>query len=1140
VNIFPLPLNKKPGSDHGDTRQGWILESGVMQLDSPNGGVATFAEMRAAGLRYLVVEFKENPPHTQHDFSVFFQGNQVTGVPAGTPFRNANNPPSAADLYNRNATPDGTRATAGSGWFGDYITPSSITAGGRADGAPAKVSDTLYAFDFGVAQGSGHFPAKWNQWAAIDNRFYFHPGYSREALYLGSQIIFETAPLRFEHFLENIERAYFTNMHPGRVPKVDEVQIGATIPSIASPPALTLDTTGHTGLKLHYNGELTGIDAVRLQYSIDGGITWINIHQDFSIITASGARSEILPVETYDQPDLRIRWIPHGVWGSGWNGGSYTVTNVRLTTGLQHGERPRRNSPVLYIGSFNNPPTSMVQRISANAAAPAVALRQGAPANTSTGVLWSSGDATIAKVAGGEVRALRPGVAVIRASSIADRSIYTEFTVTITPGTKIDNISYVITNPYAGVNWDTFGQYKASLHNHTRNSDGAATLAAMAEHLYDLGFNVVAFTDHNRLISGPTAAAFTAGSSSLPVGMMTPARVAAMAAGAGRPGGTGMLFIPGTNEDAFTFDEASPGFGNPGGSHDFNTFWSPIARPGSNHPIYTFLTSLTDVPQANWIDGLPPLIRANHPGRYTGSYWPIQPFSDAEAIANDAAVFMPYVDLFLHEDAIDGNLIGMEIVNKMDAESQADRILWDNILSKTMPDRPVWGFSDDDAHSLNAVGFSYNIMLMDALTLENVHESMSTGSFFAFSRADRQYAIYPAPIQIWDWDGNRNAIQTATGLPVPEVDRITVGKNSITIDAVLNGAPIDDCDCNNVIFVIADCTCLVLSNNTWSTAGTATFIDWYADGVLIHRGKTLDLLDKQLNIYNYVRATIVTPFGVLYTQPFGVEICGCADGCCECDCICECKLCHDNGCVICFEPCIDCGCCLGYDDCTGNCICDECPDCEECKRLCTECACGLSCNANCNDCNDCGICDKLCTPCDYCPAECKFNCVPCEACHAYCDYYCDDPCEAPCARCGGDPALCIPCDCGAGCDYDCTDCPECNLCDKLCNICPKCNACDKFCTDCCEDCKQPTCPACLPSGKSFGDIDGDGKIDSADVTLLRRYIAAEDKAAFEASHNLSFFLANARVTGGQTVTAADVTMLRRWIASPEKFPLGTR
>jgi hypothetical protein len=65
----------------------------------------------------------------------------------------------------------------------------------------------------------------------------------------------------------------------------------------------------------------------------------------------------------------------------------------------------------------------------------------------------------------------------------------------------------------------------------------------------------------------------------------------------------------------------------------------------------------------------------------------------------------------------------------------------------------------------------------------------------------------------------------------------------------------------------------------------------------------------------------------------------------------------------------------------------------------------------------------------------------------------------------------------------------------------------------------------------FGDVDGDGVIDAADITLLRRYIAANDKTIF-LQQNPRFNIANARVFGQTNAypTAADVALLRQYIA----------
>jgi hypothetical protein len=64
----------------------------------------------------------------------------------------------------------------------------------------------------------------------------------------------------------------------------------------------------------------------------------------------------------------------------------------------------------------------------------------------------------------------------------------------------------------------------------------------------------------------------------------------------------------------------------------------------------------------------------------------------------------------------------------------------------------------------------------------------------------------------------------------------------------------------------------------------------------------------------------------------------------------------------------------------------------------------------------------------------------------------------------------------------------------------------------------------------YGDANGDGFINAADVTMLRRYIAASDKDAF-VRDNPNFILVNADVNGDGTIDSADVTLLRRYLAA---------
>jgi hypothetical protein len=72
-----------------------------------------------------------------------------------------------------------------------------------------------------------------------------------------------------------------------------------------------------------------------------------------------------------------------------------------------------------------------------------------------------------------------------------------------------------------------------------------------------------------------------------------------------------------------------------------------------------------------------------------------------------------------------------------------------------------------------------------------------------------------------------------------------------------------------------------------------------------------------------------------------------------------------------------------------------------------------------------------------------------------------------------------------------------------------------------------------------GDVNGDGRVDSTDVFLLRRWIGANPagKTAIE-NANPNFNIAAGKVTpGGGAPDANDVTRIRRWIAAITKFNL---
>ena len=378
--------------------------------------------------------------------------------------------------------------------------------------------------------------------------------------------------------------------------------------------------------------------------------------------------------------------------------------------------------------------------------------------------------------------------------------------------------SVIIDNPYANVDWSAWGQYKAALHTHTSNSDGANTPLETANEHYRLGYHILAFTDHSYTSSTPDKIGSP----------LTLTRIAELEAGVGRLGGDGMIFVPYTNERSGTFAAISP----EDESHHVGTYWSNVSN--SRRPLGTIFRDMA-------AEGAGIAV-INHPGRYTGaSRYKTTSLTTARSISNNPNTFRPYVNLFRDNP----NAVGLEIINQFDWESQGDRHLWDNILTELMPTgRSVWGFSNDDSHSNRAIGYSYNVMVMPELSLSEFRNSMKTGAFFAFSRVDRQYGIFASGVSESRVGGNNlpnNAeADSVRNLSAPAINRITVNGSVISIT---------------------------------TNSRTNNVVRWFTDGgVELPSDTVLDVAAHSNRIRSYVRATVSrSSRGVLYTQPFGIQ-----------------------------------------------------------------------------------------------------------------------------------------------------------------------------------------------------------------------------------------------------------------------------
>lgn len=348
---------------------------------------------------------------------------------------------------------------------------------------------------------------------------------------------------------------------------------------------------------------------------------------------------------------------------------------------------------------------------------------------------------------------------------------------------------FSIDNPYEKVNWKEYGQFKGDLHTHTSRSDGHLSPQVVVDRYYDLGFSILAITDHD-LVTFPWQkfSAFTASERTFNMREKE------------------MYYLP--DEKIFIYENRDPDSlgmiaiqGNEVSHH--HHMGSYFCDHEDRDNLLNEAGTLEAIAKKNGLAVL------NHPGDYNGSR-PSRPFYPIEW----------YIDLLQRHE----NLIGMEAYNTGLAY-QPDHInKWDSTLTRLMPNRPVWGFSNEDYHGdfrpggevRHVMGRNGNVFLLPELSIEEVRLAMENGVFFFF-----------------------HTPEDPGGLPVPEINSIRVNPQKGTIHIKASNY---------------DC------------------IEWISDGAVIHKGDHIILSDFP-EIGNYIRAVLYnSENGALTgTQPFGIR-----------------------------------------------------------------------------------------------------------------------------------------------------------------------------------------------------------------------------------------------------------------------------
>lgn len=278
-----------------------------------------------------------------------------------------------------------------------------------------------------------------------------------------------------------------------------------------------------------------------------------------------------------------------------------------------------------------------------------------------------------------------------------------------------------IQNPYETVDWTNFKQYKANFHNHTTLSDGRMSPQRVVEKYHQLGYEILAITDHNVVNYPWTEFAENERASHYD-------RVAKDRLESGQiecaeelvfenrdPSAMDMIAVPG-NEMSSPNHLGS--FFNDYSNSDFGNYVTQRKLTGDTFSRQELIdytdTKLEAIAERNG------LVMWFHPTRSRN--WEAEKERVAK-VTDDPTGW--YVDLYHQYD----HLISQEVFNGGDNYPE-DRQHWDSMLSRIIPERPVWIFSNDDMHELSHLGRNWNVFVLPELSEQWVRLGMENGLFF--------------------------------------------------------------------------------------------------------------------------------------------------------------------------------------------------------------------------------------------------------------------------------------------------------------------------------------------------------------------------------------------------------------------------
>lgn len=436
---------------------------------------------------------------------------------------------------------------------------------------------------------------------------------------------------------------------------------------------------------------------------------------------------------------------------------------------------------------------------------------------------------------------------------------------------------YEITDPYAGINWETINAYKTALHTHTNASDGDPTLKQSVQRHVETGFDIVATTDHgtvnytwaepcpNKLIHTVLTAL-------------------------GRNGQDGELEYLG-NEG--TFDSGvSYTYATADNGDDYLTtddgrtvlrlpYGIENNAVSVNAHVNSWFADFCDNSVTNYEDAIEGVEKAgglcviNHPGEYTKARYAL---TTAEAYDESVFAYSYYINKFAELIALNKSCIGIDINSKGDNRTRFERKLWDILLTRFSANGDnVFAIASSDAHQLGVIDTGFSLLLMDELTGEAARSALENGQFFAASHCignPDELADIAAALK--EYYGETELYDKVNGSALALVEKaraITEGELDADEDLDITYSVLEDGFTTCSTFPSVNSITVNESKDTITIdASDALLIRWISGGKLIATqkadGTPFDLNDYESELGDYVRAEVFGEGGILYTQAF--------------------------------------------------------------------------------------------------------------------------------------------------------------------------------------------------------------------------------------------------------------------------------